>query len=89
MDKRTEDILFPLCGWLCVGASSVAMFLSASPTLTTISSEWWFLISRTCGMGSFLFGVVNLIHGRWTHATLLFIASIVLPMISLLAYGKL
>ncbi len=72
-----------------------ALLLIASALLTAEAQlgegNWGLAIammaSRTCGIAAFLCGAALLLLEQWTAGTLILLAAIVLPCISLLRFG--
>ncbi len=78
-------------GYACLAISSLCLYLSIhgfggqDPSRT--ASALWMMSARTAGMGAFFIGALSLFNQRWVHGTLLFIGSVVLPMLSLYVRG--
>lgn len=71
--------------------SSVSFFISTH--IVSIDSDWayavWMMTARLFGFGSFVLGAVAIFNQYWINGALLFIGSVVLPMLSLFVYGRL
>ncbi|MCB0334400.1 MAG: hypothetical protein KDD55_12920 [Bdellovibrionales bacterium] len=80
-----------IAGYICLAISSLCLYLSIhgfggdGPSRT--ASALWMMTARTAGMGAFFIGALSLFNQRWIHGIVLFLGSVVLPMLSLYVRG--
>lgn len=96
MEKPLRDHSFPagsliIGGWVCLALSSILLFLSVKILGggAETAGGLCLMCARIFGLGAFVAGGIAIFNRWWTHATLLLLGSIGLPMISLFWHGLL